>query len=195
MELFLAAFVGIGLSAACGFRVFVPLLGLSIASHSGHLELAQEFAWLGSTVGLATVSVATLLEISAYYVPWLDNLMDSIATPAAIVAGTMVSASFMTEMSPMLQWSLAAVAGGGLAGAIQTATVLVRGGSTATTGGLANPVVSTTELAVSTGVTVMAILVPVLAGLVVLIALFFLARFFYRRSQAKKPKMICEIVH
>jgi hypothetical protein len=195
MELILAAFVGIGLSAACGFRVFIPLLGLSIASHSGHVQLAEGFEWLGSNVGLVTLSFATLLEVSAYYVPWLDNLMDSITTPAAIVAGTMVSASMMTEMSPMLQWSLAAVAGGGLAGAVQTATVLVRGSSTATTGGLANPVVSTGELAVSTGITLVAILVPLVAIIVVLASLFFIARFFYRRAQAKKPALICEIIN
>ena len=195
MDLILAAFVGIGLSAACGFRVFVPLLGLSIASYSGHLQLAEGFEWLGSDVGLATLAFATLLEVSAYYVPWLDNLMDSITTPAAIVAGTMVSASMMTEMSPMLQWSLAAVAGGGLAGAVQTATVLVRGGSTVTTGGLANPIVSTSELAASTGITLIAIVVPMLAVLMVLACIFFIARFFYLRAKAKKPRMICEIVN
>jgi hypothetical protein len=190
MDLILAAFVGIGLSAACGFRVFVPLLGLSIASHAGHIPLTEGFEWLGSDVGLATLAFATLLEVSAYYVPWLDNLMDSITTPAAIVAGTMVSASMMTEMSPMLQWSLAAVAGGGLAGAVQTATVLVRGGSTVTTGGLANPIVSTSELAASTGITLIAIVVPMLAVLMVLACIFFIARFFYLRAKANKPRMI-----
>ena len=106
MDLILAAFVGIGLSAACGFRVFVPLLGLSIASHAGHIPLTEGFEWLGSDVGLATLAFATLLEVSAYYVPWLDNLMDSITTPAAIVAGTMVSASMMTEMRPCCNGAL-----------------------------------------------------------------------------------------
>src|SRR5258705_403728 len=150
METLFGVCMGIGLAAACGFRVFVPLLVMSIASLSGHLTLAPSFQWIGSYPALIAFSVATALEIAAYYVPWLDHLLDTIATPAAIVAGTVVTASMISGMSPFLQWTLAAIAGGGAAGLVQGATVLTRAASTATTGGLGNPLVATEAARVST---------------------------------------------
>src|SRR5947209_5055832 len=91
--------LGIGLSAACGFRVFVPLLVMSIASLSGHLSLAPGFAWIGTYPALLTFAVATILEIAGYYIPWLDHALDILASPAAIVAGTVATASVVTGMS------------------------------------------------------------------------------------------------
>jgi len=164
METILSLLVGIGLSAACGFRVFVPLLIASIAAHSGHLKLAAGFSWLGSDVTLIAFAVATALEIAAYYVPWIDNLLDTIATPAAIVAGTLITASLVTGMSPFLRWTLAVIAGGGVAGAVQGSTVLTRAISSTGTGGLINPIVSTMELGGSLIMSVLAIIVPVLAA-------------------------------
>ncbi len=163
MELTLSILVGIGLAAACGFRVFVPFLVISIASLSGHLELAQGFEWIGTYYALAAFALATVLEILAYYIPWFDNLMDSIATPAAIVAGTAITAAVIGDMSPFLRWSLAVIAGVGVAGAVQGTTVALRGASTATTGGLANPVVSTGELAGSVVTSVLAVVLPVVS--------------------------------
>jgi hypothetical protein len=123
LEIVLSVLVGVGLSAACGFRVFVPLLVISIASKTAHLSLAPGFDWMGSWPALVAFSLATALEITAYYVPWLDNLMDSIATPAAIVAGVIATAACIGDMSPFLKWTLAVIAGGGAAGAVQTVTV------------------------------------------------------------------------
>jgi len=189
MQELLSICVGIGLAAACGFRIFVPLLVVSIASHTGHLTLAQSFQWMGSYPALVTFSVATALEIGGYYVPWIDNLLDTVATPAAIVAGTVVSASVFTDISPFLKWTLAAVAGGGTAGAIQTGTVLARAASSATTGGLGNPLVATGELglAVFTSVTSMVAWVwgLLLLGLLIVAAvafsIFFVGRKVFRR--------------
>src|SRR5687767_4903866 len=171
MEPLLSLLVGIGLSAACGFRVFVPLLVTSIAAHSGHLTLASGFQWIGSETALVAFTVATILEITAYYVPWLDNALDSLATPAAIVAGTIITASMVGNVSPFLKWSLAVIAGGGAAALVQGATVLTRGASTAVTGGLANPLFATIELGGSLLGSILAILVPVAAvGLIVVVA-------------------------
>src|SRR5215471_8006470 len=111
--------LGIGLSAACGFRVFVPLLVMNLASMSGHLTLAAGFAWIGSYPALIAFSVATVLEIAGYYIPWVDHLLDTIATPSAIIAGTIVTASVVTGMSPFLKWTLAVIAGGGAAALVQ----------------------------------------------------------------------------
>src|SRR4051795_13267087 len=116
MDMVLSLFIGLGLAAACGFRVFVPLLIMSLASRAevGHLVLNSHFAWIGSTPALLAFSVATVLEIAGYYIPWVDNLLDTVATPAAVVAGIVVTASAMTtDVSPFLKWTLAGGAGGG----------------------------------------------------------------------------------
>jgi hypothetical protein len=176
METLLALIMGIGLSAACGFRVFVPLLVVSIASYSGHLTLSSGFEWLGSEVALATFSVATLLEVGGYFIPWLDNLLDTLATPAAVMAGTIITASVVADISPFLQWTLAAVAGGGTAAAVQSSTVLVRGASTAGTGGLGNPVFATAELGGSAVLAVLAVIFPIAAFLLLLAFVVVLAK-------------------
>src|SRR6266699_346020 len=107
METLLSICVGIGLSAACGFRVFVPLLVMSIAALSGHLQLAHGFEWIGTYPALVAFAAATCLEIAGYYIPWVNNLLDTIATPAAIIAGTLVTASLVSDLSPFLTWTLA----------------------------------------------------------------------------------------
>jgi hypothetical protein len=139
------------------------MLGLSLAAHSGHLTLAPDFQWLATTPALIALGVATGLEIAAYYVPWLDHFLDLIASPAAVVAGTMVTASVVTDMSPFLRWSLAVVAGGGLAAAVQTVSVTARAASTLTTGGLGNPLVASAELAGAIGGTCLSVALPALA--------------------------------
>jgi len=176
MEITLSILVGIGLAAACGFRVFVPFLVVSIASMSGHLELASGFEWMGSTYALVAFAAATLLEILAYYIPWLDNLLDTIATPAAVAAGIVITASVVGDMSPFLRWTLAVIAGGGTAAAVQAATVSLRGASTVTTGGLANPAVSTGELGGSAVVATLAVVLPIVAVALVIIMSALLVR-------------------
>jgi hypothetical protein len=169
MEIALSLIVGIGLSAACGFRVFVPLLGMSIAAMSGHLHLAPGFAWIATWPALIAFSVATVLEIGAYCIPWVDHLLDAVTTPAAIVAGTIMTASVVDgDLSPMLRWSMAAIAGGGVAGLVQLGTVVVRGASSAATGGLGNFFVSLIELAGAALMTVIAMLFPAVCVIVVL---------------------------
>ncbi len=186
MEALLSLLIGVGLSAACGFRVFVPLLIMSIASHTGHLTLSSSFQWIGSDVALVAFSLATALEIGAFYIPWLDNLMDSVATPAAIVAGTIVTAAMVSDMSPFLKWTLAVIAGGGAAGLVQTGTVLVRGVSTATTGGFANPIFATLELGGAFLTSTMAIWIPVVTVTILfLCALLIYKKLIPRLSKAK----------
>jgi hypothetical protein len=162
METALSVLVGLGLSAACGFRVFVPLLAVSLAARSGHLSLAAGFDWMGSDAALIAFGAATVLEVAGYYIPWVDHVLDAVATPAAVVAGTLVTASMISDMSPFLRWSLAVIAGGGIAGSVQVTTVVTRAASTASTGGLANPLVATAELGGSVITSLMALIVPVL---------------------------------
>jgi hypothetical protein len=172
----LSILIGLGLAAACGFRVFVPLLVMSLATRAdvGHLALGSGFAWIGSTPALIAFSVATVLEIAGYYIPWVDNLLDTIATPTAIVAGVLVTASAMTtDVSPFLKWTLAVVAGGGTTAVFQGITAMTRHISSFTTGGLGNPVVATAEAGGSVMLAVLAITVPVLAFLLVLSLIYF----------------------
>ena len=190
METLLAICAGLGLSAACGFRVFVPLLVMSIAVHSGHLNVASGFDWIGSTPALVTFSLATALEIGAYYIPWLDNFLDSVATPAAVVAGTIVTASMVTDVSPYLRWTLAAIAGGGLAGVVQGTTVLARAVSTATTGGLANPILATAELGGAVGASALVLFVPVIALIAIVGTVAFLAARLWKRRGSNVPPVI-----
>lgn len=181
MEILLSVCLGMGLSAACGFRVFVPLLVMSIASLSGHLTLSHGFQWIGTYSAFMAFAAATILEVAAYYIPWVDNLMDSIAAPVAVVAGTIVAASSIVSMSPLMRWSLAIIAGGGTASIFHWATTLVRGASSTATLGFGNHAVATTELGISSGLSILAIALPLLSSIVVLMLLFFVARKGYQK--------------
>jgi len=184
METVLSILLGLGLAAACGFRVFVPLLVMSVAARAGagHLELGQGYAWIGSYAALVTFAVATALEIAGYYIPWIDNLLDAIATPTAILAGILVTASVVTGMDPFLRWTLAILGGGGTAAVFQGITATARQISSFTTGGLGNPLLSTVEAGSSALLAVLAILLPVVAVLVVAGLLYFgVKRLLFRR--------------
>ncbi len=187
LEVLISLSLGLGLAAACGFRIFVPLLFLSAGSLSGVLQLGGAFDWIGSWPALAIFGVATLLEIGAYFIPWLDNALDTVGAPAAVVAGTVVTASSVVGMDPMLQWTLAAIAGGGAAGIVHGGLALVRGGSTAVTGGLANPLVSAAEAGGSIVVSVLAILVPFAGIVLAVLFMMFAARFFARLRRRGAP--------
>ena len=168
LEGLISVAIGLGLAAACGFRVFTPLLIAGIAAHWGRLPLAGGFEWLGPTPAHLAFGTATLLEVGAYYIPWLDHALDLLATPAAVLAGMIAAASVMTDLPPLLKWTVTIIGGGGAAGAIQAATVLLRLKSTALTGGLGNPVVATLELIGSVVTAFLAIVLPLLALLVAL---------------------------
>jgi hypothetical protein len=187
VELALSILVGIGLSAACGFRVFVPLLGMSLAAQTGHLELASGFSWIATPIATGAFGVATLLEIVAYFVPWLDNVLDTLTTPAAVVAGTIAMASAVTDVSPFLQWTLGVIAGGGAAGGVQALTVATRGASSVTTAGLANPLLSLVELGASLVTTVLAVLTPVLAVLGLTVTAILVTRWIRGARQRSTP--------
>lgn len=186
METLLSIFIGIGLSAAVGFRIFIPFLIASIASYSGQLELSTYFSWIGTLPALIAFSIATVVEIGAYYIPWLDNLLDTIEHPMAIVAGIILTGSVITDFSPFLKWSFAIIAGGSVAGTIQAATGFARFKSSAITGGTGNSVVSTVEAGSSIGLALMAIFVPVLALLIVMLIIGWAATIFYKKFIRKQ---------
>ena len=168
LHTFIEILLGISLSAASGFRVFVPLLVLSAAAVVGHIDLPTNFDWVETPQALAVFAVACALEIGGYYIPWFDHLLDVAATPAAILVGTVVTGSLAPDMNPLVQWTLALAAGGGTAGITKGLTNLLRATSTATSGGLANPIVATVELVIAIVLSVLAVTLPVVAGFAVI---------------------------
>lgn len=168
MEIILALCLGITLSAAAGFRLFLPPLVMSIAALSGNLELSSGFEWVGTYPTVIALGIATVAEIVAYYVPVVDNLLDTIEIPTAIAIGTLLTAANLGDANPLLQWSLAAIAGGGTAGLIETFTAMTRAASTGMTGGTGNFLVATAE-ALSSGIlTILAFTLPFLAAALVI---------------------------
>ena len=135
METLLGIAIGIGLSAACGFRVFVPLLVMNLMALGGYLHLSPGFAWIGSHYATMAFATATILEVIGYYVPWVDHLLDIVATPAAVIAGTVATASMVVDLSPFLKWTLSLIAGGGIAGLVQGTTSALRVKSSLSTAG------------------------------------------------------------
>jgi len=168
-----SACIGVGLATCCGFRVFVPLLIGSVATRFGLIDTMNGFEWLSDWPALLGLSVATIFELAAYYIPWLDNALDTVATPVSIAAGTLLSTSFLNIDTPILQWGLGLMLGGSSAGIVQAGTSLLRLGSTATTGGLGNPAVATGENIASVGLSILTVLLPLVAVIIIAVVLIF----------------------
>lgn len=166
MDIAIGVFLGLGLAASCGFRVFVPLLITNIGSLFGWVNLSHGFEWMGSWPAFAIFLTATIAEIGAYYIPWLDNILDTVSVPLATAAGTLLSVSFMTELPPMVQWTLGIIVGGGTAAIIKTAAGATRLGSSASTGGFTNWIVATVEHIASFVMSILSYLLPFIMGFV-----------------------------
>ena len=169
MDTLLSIAIGVGLSAACGFRVFVPPLVMSIAAIFGHLPLSPQFEWVGTYPAMVAFAIATFLEIAAYYIPFVDHALDLVSTPTAIAVGTFMTKALIHDTDPLLDWTIAVIAGGGSAGIIQALMGMVRLSSTALTGGIGNPIVSSIEAGSSLILSVLAIFVPIVAVALVVI--------------------------
>jgi hypothetical protein len=187
LDLALAVAMGVGLAAAVGFRVFVPMLVVSVGAYTGHLTLASGLAWLATPTALVMLSVAAALEILAYYVPGVDNALDVIAAPAALVAGTVVSAAVMTDVPPMIRWTAAVIAGGGAAGAIHGLTSLLRVKSTTMTAGFGNHAIATGEVAGALIVSLLALAAPLAAVTIAVLFCWFAVRLLSRLRRRVRP--------
>jgi hypothetical protein len=176
--------LGLALSACCGFRVFVPLLIAAVAAKIGWLPTSSGFEWMGTFPAIIAFGVAAVVEVVAYYFPFVDNLLDTVTTPASVVAGTVISASSFVDFDPMLKWTLALIAGGGAAGIIQASTGLLRLGSSKLTVGTANPVVATSENIFSIVGSLLSLVIPVVMA--ILFVVFIAILLFLLLSRIKK---------
>lgn len=183
-ESIVSIFLGIGLASSAGFRVFLPLFALSLAAHNGLWELNPSWQWMGSLTAVITFGVATVAELLAYFIPWLDNLLDSLAIPLAGVAGTALMVSTVAGLDPVFTWTLAIIAGGGTATAIKGAAAGGRMASTLSTGGLANPVVATVETGTAAVMSLASIVAPLLAAVLVIVVLALVYRV-YRKLRPR----------
>jgi hypothetical protein len=183
----LSIVLGIALAAATGFRIFLPMLIMSVAAYTGHLSLAGNFAWLGTPAAVIMLSAAAAAEVLAYYIPVVDNLLDALATPAAFVAGVVVSAAVMTDVPPMVKWTAAVIAGGGIAGLTQGLTGMLRAHSTVLTGGLGNSVIATAELGGALLITFLALAAPVAAIALVILFMWLTIRLLRRVFRGADP--------
>jgi len=180
--------LGLGLGVAAGFRVVVPFWVLSAAALFGHVELVESLNWLGGTTAFVGLSIALIVEIAAYSVPWLDNVIDTVALPVAAVAGTLLMAIAANQLDPFAQWSVAIVAGGGAAATVKGLNGLTRLVSTATTGGATNLIIAGVELVGAIAISLLALVAPIVMFVVVLTVFILLVRFaikaFYRANKA-----------
>ncbi|MGB5172520.1 DUF4126 domain-containing protein [Eudoraea sp.] len=183
-ETIISIFLGVGLAASAGFRVFLPLFALSLASHFGVWELNEHWQWIGSMFAVITLGIATVIELLAYFIPWVDNVLDSASLPLAGIAGTAVMVSTIANLDPVVTWSLAIIAGGGTATAIKGASAAGRLTSTVSTGGLTNPLISAIESGTAMVVTTASIFAPILAMILVIVILAFIF-YIYRKLRPK----------
>ena len=195
----LSAFMGIGLAAATGFRVFLPMFAVSLASFMGWIPVNESFEWLSGLPVLITTAIATVVEILAYYIPFVDHVLDTMSVPMATIAGSIMFASQFADVGTFPQWALALIAGGGTAAAISSGFAGTRAASTATTGGFGNSVVATTETAGAGVMSFLAMAAPVIAFIVtilLIIAVIVLGRKLWRKLQGfrqKKPATTIDV--
>lgn len=179
MENLLSIFLGIGLSAACGFRIFIPFLILGITSSMGLLDLDPNFEWISSTLFIIIFAAFSLAEIIGYFNPWIDNMLDTVATPLSIIAGIILSLSVITGFDPIIQWAIAIIIGGGITANFQFLSVKARSVSSVFSSGFGNPVISGLELLISIMLSILSILFPLIAFLfviVLIVSLFVILR-------------------
>ena len=186
METIISICLGIGLAASVGFRVFLPLFALSLAAYFNLWDLNESWLWIGSLTAVVTLGVATLVEIAAYYIPFVDNLLDTVAIPLATIAGTAVMVSTVADLSPVVTWALAIIAGGGTAAAIKSASGATRLTSSVSTAGIGNPIVSTIETGTSIVMTIVSLFLPILAFVLVIIVFYVIFKLYKKIKPAKR---------
>ena len=183
ISILLSICIGIGLSAATGFRVFIPMLIANIATMTGIIHPSESFSWLGTWPAFWVLATASVCEIVAYYIPFFDNILDTIMTPLTFVAGALLMTSFVYIQNPALHWALGIILGGGTAGAIQAGTSVTRLASSVTTAGIGNPLISTIENILSIIISIISIILPILALITVLFLCWFIVRILGKKTK------------
>ncbi|MGB7375556.1 MAG: DUF4126 domain-containing protein [Rivularia sp. (in: cyanobacteria)] len=199
MNIIAALCLGIGLSAACGFRVFIPPLALSIAAHGGMLQLSSEWEWLGSESAITTLSIAATVEVFAYFLPWVSNFLDSIEILLAPIAGMIMTASTLSmagDFDPTLLWILTIITGGATAETVELTTSVTRLATSVSTAGMGGPIIGLVEAISSAIISILAISLPILSTLLVIFLLIYCVRrilkFIAKRKRRRKMNNVVD---
>lgn len=180
--------LGVALSAGSGFRVFIPLLVSNLAARFGLVSVSDDFGWMVSNTATFVLIVASIVEIASYYIAFIDNLLDSIALPASVVAGTLLITQFLKIDDPTLQWGLGILAGGGVAGTVQAGTSLIRLGSTKFTGGIGNSFFSTFENILAVGISLVSLWIPLVMGILAILLVFWMLKKLFSKRKKTIPQ-------
>jgi len=189
MNIIMALCLGIGLSAACGFRVFIPPLALSIAYHSGVVQLSSNWEWLGTQNAINTLSIAATVEVFAYFLPWVSNLLDSIEIGLAPIAGMFITASSLSiagDFDPTFLWIITVIAGGATAETIELGTSFTRLMTSGATAGFGGPIVGFVEAVSAIVMSILAITAPIWTILLVLFLLIYGIRRIFKFVSRRK---------
>lgn len=182
MEGLLSVFTAFGLSSSAGLNAYVPLLVVAlVARFTDHITLNSPWDALESWWVIGVLVVLLLIELLVDKIPAVDSVNDAIQTFIRPVAGAVLfaaSAGVISDAHPVL----AMICGLLVAGGVHTVKATARPVITATTAGVANPVVSTVEDVLSLAMAVLAILVPILGFLLLLLVILW----FIRRRRRKR---------
>ena len=170
----LPALLGVGLAASCGLRTFLPLLMLALAARFDlfGVDLQDKVAWLGSTGAVAALAVATVVELAADKIPIVDHALSVVGTVSRPLAGALAAGAVFSHLDPGTAALAGLIVGAPTALAFHAAQSGTRVVSTATTGGIGNPVVSVVEDILAFLTAGVAFVAPLLIPLVLAALLF-----------------------
>lgn len=137
--------LGLILSITCGLRAFLMPFALACAQALGWVDLGSNLSWIGSPLAIGTFGCAIVIEVLADKVPALDHAMDVMHTVAKPLTGALATMALMGNTDPVFATVAALASGGVVAGGTHLTKALVRVGSTGTTAGMGNPVLSVLE--------------------------------------------------
>ena len=183
MELLTGIFTAFGLSASAGLNAYIPLLIVGLLGHYTDLiKLNSPWDTLASPWIILMLCVLVIIEMLADKVPAVNHINDLVQTfirPAAGAVAFAASANVVTDVSPVL----ALAAGLLVAGTVHVAKAgALRPMVTATTGGAGNIPVSIAEDIVSTVLSILAIILPILIGTLLIVLAAFIIYWLYKRS-------------
>jgi len=163
----LPALLGLGLASATGLRTFLPLLMLALAAKFElfGLRLIDQMDWLASWPAVAALATAAVAEFAGDKVPAIDHALNAVGYVTRPVAGAVAAGSVFWAVDPTAAAIAGVIVGAPAALAFNAAQTGVRVGSTATTGGLGNPLVSLIEDVLTVVTVVIAFLAPILIPL------------------------------
>lgn len=173
---------GIGLAVAAGLNAYIPLLVAGLLIHFDVISFGDPYDLLGGWPALIVVTVLLVIEVVADKIPAVDSVNDAIQTFIRPVSGAVLFAGAATGIDPDWSQALALILGLSAAGTVHAAKASARPVLNVATGGAAAPAVSTAEDVVSAGLSLAALLAPLLALILLALVAGWLVRLVLRRG-------------